>query len=155
MGEDLKKIGLNVQVKKIDPTLWGTRRGNNDLMSTMFWTHDNGWGGGTGLNEALDDAGRAWSAFYNSQGATGIEPPAWVTAGYDIKTKWWTAVPGSEEWKKISADAAAWQRDNMPIVKIVEGVKYPMIANKKLGNVAHSGFAIGLNFAGEQLYLNP
>jgi hypothetical protein len=29
-----------------------------------------------------------------------------------------------------------------------------MIANKKLGNVAQSGFAIGLNFAGEQLYFN-
>ncbi len=72
--------------------------------------------------------------------------------GFDLKAKWWTAVPGSDEWKKVTDDAAAWQRDNLPIVKIVEGVKYPMIASKKLGNVATGGFAIALNFAGEQLY---
>lgn len=152
VGEDMKKIGINLQVKQIDPTLWGTRRGANDLMATMFWTHDNGWGGGTGLNEALSQAGPAWDQYYNSQGASGVEPPAWMKTGYDLKAKWWTAVPGSEEWNKLSADAAAWQRDNLPIIKIVEGVKYPMIASKKLGNVAQGGFAIGLNFAGEQLF---
>ena len=152
VGEDLKKIGINMQVKKIDPTLWGTRRGANDLMSTMFWTHDNGWGGGVGLNEALGDAGEAWATWYNTQGAQGVEPPAWMKQGFDLKAKWWTAVPGSDEWKKVTDDAAAWQRDNLPIVKIVEGVKYPMIASKKLGNVATGGFAIALNFAGEQLY---
>ena len=123
-------------------------------MSTMFWTHDNGWGGGVGLNEALGSAGTAWSTWYDTQGAAGVEPPDWMKKGFDIKAAWWTAVPGSEEWQKVTADAAAWQRDNLPIVKIVEGVKYPMIANKKLGNVAQGGFAIGLNFAGEQLYFN-
>lgn len=154
VGEDMKKIGINFVVKKIDGALWGTRRGSNDLQSTMFWTHDNGWGGGTGMNEALDQTGVAWSQFYNSQGASGVEPPAWVKEGFDIRAKWWTQVPGSPDWQKTSEDAAKWQRDNLPIIKVVEQVKYPMIANKKLGNVAKSGFAIGLNFAGEQLFFN-
>ncbi len=156
VGEDLKKVGINVQVKKIDPSLWGTRSNNNDLMSTMFWTHDQGWGGGTGLNEALGvrGAGAMWDRYLSSGGKNGEKPPDWVTKGQDIKTRWWTAVPGSAAWLKIGEEAAAWQRDNLPIIKIVEGVKYPMIANKKLGNVASSGFAIGLNFAGEQLYFN-
>jgi peptide/nickel transport system substrate-binding protein len=150
----MKKIGINLQVKKIDPTLWGTRRGANDLMSTMFWTHDNGWGGGTGLNEATEQNGVLWNLWYTSRGASGVEPPAWAKQGYEIKKAWWTAVPGSEAWQKASDEAAKWQRDNLPIIKIVEGVKYPMIASTKLGNVATGGYAIGLNFGGEQLFFN-
>ncbi len=152
IGEDMKKIGINMLVKKIDPNLWGTRMGTNDIMSTMFWTHDNGWGGGTGLNESLERAGNLWWSWISSNGQNGVEPPDWVKKGQEIKTRWWTQVPGSTEWLKTSEEAAAWQRDNLPIIKIVEGVKYPMIASKKLGNVASGGFAIGLNFAGEQLY---
>lgn len=152
VGEDMKKVGINMQVKKIDPTLWGTRRGNNDLEATMFWTHDQGWGGGVGFNEALGSAGTAWDQYYNSQGKAGVQPPDWLMKGYELKAAWWTAVPGSPEWQKATEDGHAWQRDNLPIIKIVEGVKYPMIASKKLGNVAKSGFAIGLNFAGEQLF---
>jgi peptide/nickel transport system substrate-binding protein len=72
--------------------------------------------------------------------------------GFDIKAQWWTAVPGSAEWQKITESAAAWQRENLPIIKIVEGVKYPMIVSKNLGNVAQSGYAIACNFAGEQLF---
>lgn len=153
VAEDLKNIGLNVVVKRIDSQLWGTRRGNNDLMSTVFWTHDVGWGGGVGLNEALEQgAGRAWWQYYNSNGATGEKPPDWVQQGFDIKKAWWSAVPGSDEWNQITEQAHAWQRDNLPIVKIVEGVKYPMIASKNLGNVATGGYAIGSNFSGEQLF---
>jgi peptide/nickel transport system substrate-binding protein len=152
VAEDLKKIGINMQVKKIDTTLWGTRMGANDIMSTMFWTHDVGWGGGVGMNETLERAGRAWFDNYNSQGKSGVEPPDWMKKGFDIKAQWWTAVPGSAEWQKITEDAAAWQRENLPIIKIVEGVKYPMIVSKKLGNVAQSGYAIACNFAGEQLF---
>ena len=109
------------------------------------------------MNESLGNqgGGAAWASYLSSGGKNGEKPPDWMTKGQDIKTRWWTAVPGSAEWLKISEEAAAWQRDNLPIIKIVEKVKYPMIANKKLGNVASGGFAIGLNFAGEQLYFNP
>jgi len=154
VAEDLKKVGINVLVKKIDSQLWGTRMGNNDIMTTMFWTHDVGWGGGVGLNETLERAGRSWFDYNNSQGKLGVEPPAWMQQGFDLKKAWWSAVPGSDEWKKITDDAAAWQRDNLPIIKIVEGVKYPMIASKKLGNVAQGGYAIASNFSGEQLFFN-
>jgi peptide/nickel transport system substrate-binding protein len=153
VGEDLKKVGINVLVKKIDPQLWDTRRGSNDLMSTLFWTHDQGWGGGVGMNEVLENgAGRAWWQYNNSQGELGEKPPDWLQQGFDLKKQWWSAVPGSDEWNKITEDSAAWQRDNLPIIKIVEGVKYPMIASKNLGNVAQGGYAIASNFSGEQLF---
>jgi peptide/nickel transport system substrate-binding protein len=152
VAEDLKAVGIDVLVKKIDPQLWDTRRGNNDLMSTMFWTHDQGWGGGVGFNEALGQAGNAWSTYVSTSGKSGVKPPDWYMKGVELAKQWWSAVPGSDEHKKITEDLHAWQRDNLPIVKIVEGVKYPMIASKKLGNVAQGGFAIASNFSGEQLF---
>ena len=152
LGEDYKKIGIKVLVKRIDSQLWSTRMDENDIMSTMFWTQDVNGMGGIGLPESLDRAGRAWAQYNNSQGKTGIKAPNWMEKGFDIKARWWTAVPGTDEWTKITEEAHQWQRDNLPIIKIVEGVKYPMVVSKKLGNVASGGFAIACNFAGEQLY---
>ncbi len=154
LGADMGAIGIKVQVKQIGPELWGTRRGSNDLMATVFWSHDQGWGGGLGMvgGESVSRAGNLWDTYYNSNGASGVKPPEWITKGRDLNTAWWIAVPGSAEYNQISEDAFAWQRENLPVIGIVENVKYPMIASKKLGNVSSSGFAIALNFAGEQLF---
>ena len=154
VAEDLKKVGINVLVKKIDPNLWTTRRNSNDLMATVFWSHDQGWGGGVGMADGMEWPGESWAQYHNSQGKLGDKPPAWIDQGYKLLTDWWTAVPGSDAWKKVTDDSFAWQRDNLPLINIVEGVKYPMIASKKLGNVAQGGFAIASNFSGEQLFFN-
>jgi peptide/nickel transport system substrate-binding protein len=155
VGEDLKAVGINVLVKKIDSTLWGTRSGNNDLQSTVMWSHDQGWEGGVGVADSIARAGDAWNDYLTSQGKQGVAPPDWIKQGQALAAKWWSAVPGSDEWKKITEEGFAWQRDNLPYINIVESVKYPMIASKKLGNVAQGGFAIGSNFSGEQLFFNP
>lgn len=152
VAADMKKIGINVSVKKIDTTLWGTRRGNNDLMSTVFWSHDQNGAAGLGVDDAIGRAGRSWAQYHTSQGKSGVKPPDWAQAGYDLMSKWWSAVPGSDDHKKLTEDGFAWQRDNLPYLTIVEDVKYPMVVSKKLGNVAQGGFAIACNFAGEQLY---
>ena len=154
IAEDLKAVGLSVNLKKIDSTLWGQRRDNNDIMSTVIWSHDQGWGGGLGTADDISRAGRAWQLYIASQGKNGEKPPEWATTGAKIQSDWWSAVPGSAEWNKLQDDAFAWERENLPMINIVEGVKYPMIANKKLGNVATGGYAIGMNFAGEQLFFN-
>ena len=154
VGEDLKKVGINVQVKKIDTTLWGTRRGANDLMSTMFWSHDQAgrWHRfERGRSTRLVARGHQYN---NSSGASGVEPPDWMKEGFDTHAKWWTAVPGSAEWIKVSPKMLCLAAREPPYITIVEDVKYPMVVSKKLGNVAEGGFAIGLNFAGEQLVLN-
>jgi peptide/nickel transport system substrate-binding protein len=152
VGADLKKIGISVNVKKIDTTLWGTRRGSNDLMSTIFWSHDQNGAAGLGVEDSIGRAGRVWAQYNASQGKSGVKPPDWAQQGYDIMAKWWSSVPGSAEYTKLTEDGFAWQRTNLPYITIVENVKYPMVVSKKLGNVASGGFAIACNFAGEQLY---
>ena len=152
VGADLKKIGISVNVKKIDSTLWGTRMGANDLMSTVFWSHDQNGAAGLGVTDSIGRAGRVWEQYNNSQGKSGVKPPDWAQQGYDIMSKWWSSVPGSADYTKLTEDGFAWQRTNLPYITIVEDVKYPMVVSKKLGNVASGGFAIANNFAGEQLY---
>jgi peptide/nickel transport system substrate-binding protein len=147
----LKDIGIDVQVKQIDPTLWGQRIDANEIMATMFWGHDQGWDSDYSGN-AMNRVGRAWQLWYNTGGAQGEEPPQWVMDMYALDAARWSAVSGSDEFNRLKEETFAWSRANLPMITIVEQVKYPMIAAKNLRNVATAGYAIASNFAGEQLW---
>ncbi|MFN3981679.1 MAG: ABC transporter substrate-binding protein [Caldilinea sp.] len=151
VSEHLKDVGIDVQVKQIDPTLWGQRLDANEIMATMFWGHDQGWDSDYSGN-AMNRVGRAWQLWYNTGGAQGEEPPQWVKDMYELDAARWSAVSGSDEFNKLKEETFAWSRTNLPMITIVEQVKYPMIAAKNLRNVATAGYAIASNFAGEQLW---
>ncbi|GIK72354.1 MAG: peptide ABC transporter substrate-binding protein [Chloroflexota bacterium] len=151
VSEHLKDIGIDVQVKQIDPTLWGQRIDANEIMATMFWGHDQGWDSDYSGN-AMNRVGRAWQLWYNTGGAQGEEPPQWVMDMYALDAARWSAVSGSDEFNRLKEETFAWSRANLPMITIVEQVKYPMIAAKNLRNVATAGYAIASNFAGEQLW---
>ena len=149
----LREVGLDMQVKQIDPTLHGQRWANNELMATVMWSHDVGWAN-DGTSGNVGRAGRMWELWYTSQGKEGVEPPAWVKKAFELDETRWGTVPGSDEYKTLWEEGNAWQRENLPYINFVEGVKYPMIANKDLRNVAQAGYAIACNFAGEQLWFD-
>lgn len=151
VSEHLKDIGIDVQVKQIDPTLWGQRIDANEIVATMFWGHDQGWDSDYSGN-AMNRVGRAWQLWYNTGGAQGEEPPQWVMDMYALDAARWSAVSGSDEFNRLKEETFAWSRANLPMITIVEQVKYPMIAAKNLRNVATAGYAIASNFAGEQLW---
>ncbi len=151
VSEHLKDVGIDVQVKQIDPTLWGQRINANEIMATMFWGHDQGWDSDYSGN-AMNRVGRAWQLWYNTGGSEGEEPPQWVKDMYALDAARWSSVSGSDEFNKLKEETFAWSRTNLPMITIVEQVKYPMIAAKNLRNVAIAGYAIASNFAGEQLW---
>jgi len=149
--EQLKDVGINLQVKRIDPNLWTQRGLANELQATMFWGHDQGWDSDySGAN--FDRVGRLWDLWHDTNGKEGEEPPQWVKDMYELDAKRWSSVSGSDEFNKLKEDTFVWSRANLPAITIVEKVKYPMIANAKLNNVASAGYAIASNFAGEQLW---
>lgn len=151
VSEHLKDVGIDLQVKQIDPNLWGQRIDANEIMATMFWGHDQGWDSDYSGN-AMNRVGRAWQLWYTTGGAEGEEPPQWVKDMYALDAARWSAVSGSDEFNKLKEETFAWSRANLPMITIVEQVKYPMIAAKNLRNVATAGYAIASNFAGEQLW---
>ncbi len=152
VSEQLKEIGIDLQVKRIDPQLWDQRILANELQATIFWSHDQGWDSDYSGSDSFRRTGRAWALWHETNGAEGEEPPQWVKDMYDLDAARWSSVSGSDEFNKLKEDTFAWARTNLPAITIVEKVKYPMIAAKNLRNVANAGYAIASNFAGEQLW---
>ena len=148
----LKKIGLDVTVKQIDSTLLGTK-GLPTRSSPSIHVEPRPR---LGQRCRVGQRAPCWSTlvadWVTTGGKQGVEPPDWAKKAFEIDARRWQAVSGSDEYKKIVAEGTQWTRDNLPYINFVENVKYPMVASAKLGNVGQSGFAIGANFAGEQMF---
>ncbi len=151
LSEQMKDVGINFQIKRIDAQLWGQRQNANELQATVFWAHDQN-GDNDRLMGNLSLFGRAWWSWFNTSGSEGVEPPAWVQEAFALNKARWEAVAGSDEYNTLATEGNQWQQANLPQITIVENVKYPMIASKRLRNVPVAGYAIAGNFAGEQLW---
>ncbi|MEZ4866196.1 MAG: ABC transporter substrate-binding protein [Caldilineaceae bacterium] len=151
LSEQMKDVGINFQIKRIDSQLMGQRDTANELEASVFWSHDQGWDDDR-LAGGFGRFGRQWNTWYTSSGNEGVEPPDWVKEAFDRNKARWESVAGSDEYNALAEEGHQWQRDNLPQITIVENVKYPMIASKRLRNVPSAGYAIACNFAGEQLW---
>jgi peptide/nickel transport system substrate-binding protein len=149
--EQMKAAGINLQIKRIDSQLWGQRQNANELQATVFWGHDQGWDDDR-LGGNMNLVARQWNLWRTSGGKEGVEPPDWAKKFWELSVARWGSVSGSDEYNTIASDGYSWAQENLPQITIVESVKYPMIANKKLRNVPEAGYAIACNFAGEQLW---
>ena len=58
VAEQLKDVGINLQVKRIDPQLWDQRILANELQATMFWGHDQGWDSDYSGSDSFNRSGR-------------------------------------------------------------------------------------------------
>jgi len=151
LSEQMKDVGINFQIKRIDPQLWDQRNQANELQATVFWAHDQN-GDNDRLMGNIGLFGRAWLQWFNTGGAEGVEPPDWVQEALAMNKARWESVAGGEEYNTFVEQGHQWQQTNLPQITIVENVKYPMIASKRLRNVPSAGYAIAGNFAGEQLW---
>jgi peptide/nickel transport system substrate-binding protein len=149
----LKAIGLKTDVKLLENALYGTKWPANEIMFTSHWSHDVGWGNDIGSGN-IDRAGPLWWDWVESHGATGEEPPQWIKDVVQIDATKWASVAGSAEYNAQVDAAYQWCRDNLPYINLVEGVKYPLIVNKDLRNVATGGYAIATNFSTVQMWFD-
>ncbi len=151
LGEYMKEIGLEAQVKKIDPTLRTQRTEANEMAAFTMWSHDAN-GDDQYTSGTIDEAGRLWWNYVQTGGTDGEEPPAWVQEAFDLDKQRWGVVPGTDEYNQLKEQGYQWHRDNLPMITLVEQVKYPLIISARMGNVASNGYAIAQNFAGEQFF---
>jgi len=155
IGANLKKVGIKVLVKAVDPNLRGQQTAANAIQMYVMWNHDRGW------DNDVDDPGRAgtaWADWFGSLGKKGVEPPDWIKKAVDINTRRWSSISGSDEYNQIVAEGLKWTADNLPYINLVEHVKSPVIVSNKLGNVPADGSNvtdIGVNFALVQMYFKP
>lgn len=149
IGEYLMDVGIFTQVKQIDSTLFGQRLTANEMQAWTMWSHDENSADGH-TSGIIGSAGRLWWNFM--QTGEGEELPAWVQEAFDLDKARWGLVPGTAEYNAMLEEGYAWERANLPMITLVEKVKYPLIISARMGNVASAGFAIAQNFSGEQFF---
>jgi peptide/nickel transport system substrate-binding protein len=149
----LKAIGLKTDVKLLESALYSTKWGANEISFTAHWSHDVGWGNDIGSGN-IDRAGVLWWDWFETAGKSGEEPPQWIKDVVVIDATKWASVAGSAEYNKQVEAAYQWCRDNLPYINLVEHVKYPLIVNKDLKNVAIGGYAIATNFSVVQMWFD-
>jgi len=147
--EHLKSVGIKATLKRIDPQLYGQRWAANEMQAGVMWCHDQGWNNGwtSGAIRAPE-----WTRWYNTDGKEGEEPPAWAKKAWELDKKRWESVTGSDEYNRLWREGLAWHKQYLPLITIVEKVKYPMIVSARMGNIPRSGFAIAANFSAEQFF---
>lgn len=149
----LKDVGIKATMKTIDPGLWETRAAANELMATSMWNHAPlwwGWSGPFGWGDIDRFDWSLWWNWFDTGGKIGEEPPAVIKKFLELRESSVTVPP--ERSLEIVKEYKKLMYDEVFFVQLLTEVKYPLIVNKKLGNVPHKGFAIAGNFAGEQLF---
>ena len=150
----LKDIGLKVQVKQLESSLWGQRAAANDLQATILWDVQPMWADGTWTDYAPGQAGWAplWQQWHDTNGQQGEEPPAAAKELYTIMENRSKAVPYSDEDKQLVDELYKNYSENSWILPLAEKVNYAMVVSNKLGNMPISGQAIGADYSGEQFF---
>ena len=152
VAQHLKKAGLKVTVKQIDPNLWAQRAAANDLQATIIWNPQPQWLGGTANYLPFDRWAPLWQLWYDNGGKKGEEPPAEIKSLYSVHEGRVKAVPYSDEDQKLVQQMYKLYKDNLWTFPLAEKVNYAMVASNKLGNMPKGGQAIGANYSGEQFF---
>ncbi|RLT42890.1 MAG: ABC transporter substrate-binding protein [Chloroflexi bacterium] len=150
IGEYLMGVDIFTDVKQIDPTLRDQRISANEMHAWTMWSHDEN-GADQHTSGTIDEAGPLWWNFI--QTGEGEVPPQWVREAFNLDKARWGLVPGTAEYNALLEQGYAWERANLPLITLVEKSKYPLIISARMGNVvANTGYAIALNFSGEQFF---
>jgi len=154
--QQLKAVGINTTAKQIDPSLWGTMAGANEVRATVLWNVQPMWRNGTWTDYLPGGAGWSplWQLWYNSAGREGEEPPEEIKALYEHQEGRIASVPASAEDVELTEKIYQIHHDYVYNFPLVENVNYAMIVSARLGNVPQSGQAIGANYSGEQFFFN-
>jgi peptide/nickel transport system substrate-binding protein len=145
-----RDLGLDVSMKRIDSTLWGTRLSANEIQATVIWTHTPLW---YQADFGQGNWGQLWNRYVNNPNDTtnALEkPPEDVQRFYDLLRQ--VSVSSPEEGRQAVEQVKKEMGENLWYFVHVENVMQPLIVNEKLGNVSDKGFAIAANFSGEQFF---
>jgi len=79
--------------------------------------------------------GVQWRNWYDTDGTTGEEPPAWVKRLFELSEIWKTVLPGSDRYMEIGREMVRINLDNMVIIGTVAELPGPTVVSNKLRNV--------------------
>jgi len=147
--EYLNAVGVKTTMQTIASSLRAERSAANQLKATLernqqplWWQRYGGW--------YSVEWGRLWWTWHTSGGESGEEPPPEVKRFHDLSAQ--IRVVSPEQRQAVLKEIDKLKYENIFFITPVEKERRPIIASKKMGNVAHDGFSIAACFAGEQLF---
>ena len=145
------KVGIHTTLKVIESGLRATRKSANELQGSMLWSSVTLWWNFVPFLAGDENFGPAWTEWWTSGGVAGVEPALpEMKEFFSLLDKAWVVSP--TERVKVVEDFTQIMYDNVFWFGIVDKAKYAVLINKDIGNVAHQGFGIGAQFAGEQYF---
>jgi peptide/nickel transport system substrate-binding protein len=146
LTEYFNKLGVKTTEKLIGGGLWSVRMGANQLRATLDWRHSGIWWN-------LETEYYSWPPYViwnDTLGEKGERPPELIRKYFNLVTG--KMAVSEKAAKEIAKETNRMVYENVFLIETVDRVKYPLIVSKRLGNVSHKGFAITVDFAGEQLF---
>jgi peptide/nickel transport system substrate-binding protein len=128
-----EEVGVRVNMKEIESSLWWDLHEANEIMVSSWWAHgakpSDVWHLGFRMNTPQ------WRAWFTTSGAEGVEPLPWAKEMLEAQRTFETAASREEA---IEAGKRMWaiQRDYIPILGMVSGPRLPWIYTNDLGNLA-------------------
>ena len=145
------KVGIHVTTKVLEGGLRSTRKAANELKASMLWSSATVWWNFVPFLAGDENFAPLWTLWWTSGGVSGEEPTIpELKEFYALMSKAW--VVSAAERDQVVADFTQLMYDNVFWFGIVDKAKYAVLINKDIGNVAHQGFGIGAQFAGEQYF---
>jgi peptide/nickel transport system substrate-binding protein len=90
--------------------------------------------------------GIKWRQWYDTNGASGEEPPDWVKRMFDIAREWKTVVPGSARYTELGKELVKLNLENMTIIGTIGALPKPVVVSTKLQNVKSDAPTVHFNF---------
>ncbi|MEL7116694.1 MAG: ABC transporter substrate-binding protein, partial [Pseudomonadota bacterium] len=128
VAQNWADVGVQTAVKEVTPDEYRSAQSSNQLDVGM-WKKGQPVGIVLGNNELWvppfenyfgHRTGMLWAEWVDSDGASGVEPPAWVKTMIEDINAFQSAVPGSAEAGEIGARMAAAMAENLPFIGTVQ-----------------------------------
>jgi peptide/nickel transport system substrate-binding protein len=88
----------------------------------------------------------SWRQWYDTDGKGGEEPPAEIKRLFQAIEEWRTAVPGSEDYKRLAKEVIDTNVRNLYHIGTVSMAPWPFIVKNTLGNVMETGYWAGFPY---------
>ena len=158
-----RDVGINAAQRQIAGPLLGNRQNANELQARIAWTHTPMWPQG---DIAVFMIGRLWDMYWHNvtqyrithedgtfeyvDAAAGETPPEYVMTYLNLFASLFQV--SVDDAQGVLADFRSHFDEYVPYFVPIYNVRQPVIVNNRLRNTTEDGFAIALNFSGEQLW---
>jgi peptide/nickel transport system substrate-binding protein len=161
LGELLKvyfeNVGIRTTLDVIGSDLFNQRMDGNELMSTIHWSDEPIWGPGIS-EDYLPGAKGRWAPmsarYFNTNGASGRKPPAYLQEFFDLHVARKAVPPGTPEGQARYAAMVDWFSRHYATIWPVGRMTVPTVFNADLGNVVKEGYTDdrALDYGMEQIF---